>query len=441
MIGIVGPEKLVKKVIDEASSSFLNPPASFVYHNFREVPELVAHAQKRARGMLFTGPIPYFIASASVDRKSPWTYVPYESTGLLVALLNACLSNGPLRRWRFSVDTLDENETREALRGTDLKIDALYTRPYTTCGDPSPDFLSFHKDLYRRGATDFAVTCVENLKAPLLQAGIPTFAVMAAIPTVRRTIQLLNLEVEKTSRDSMKAVVGIVAPRFRKNGVAGFDRNMLAIHQALLTWSEKHNILVVPRDHRSFRIVQNLGQLRTQTQDLCRNELFYAVSCGTGIDVDIGYGAGANIAVAEGYAERALEMAMLDSPGTAFLIDGEKTRIIGGGARFPLPSPGTAGSRVIADAGMTASSFTRYLHAITTLGASFSSSEFSKVINVTKKAGRKILSSLLYIGIIEPCGKKHLGRRGRPETLFRLVPDYERRRREIIPKERRSADA
>ncbi len=442
MIGIIGPANVVRKITGEASSCFLYPPEGLVYRSFDEVPKIVNCAQKRAQGLFFGGPIPYFVASAAVDRKCPWVYVPSESTGLMVALMNAVLSmRSTLHEGlRFSVDTVDENEVREILGETNLKVDAIYTLPYTTQKDPSEEFLRFHIELFRRGLTSFAVTCVESVRNALALTTVPSFQVTQTMSTIRRCIQLLNLEIEKISSDSLKAVVGLVSPRFDKKETTGFDRKILAVHQALLTYSEKYNLLVTPRDHRSFRIIQNLGQLRLQTHNLSRNELFNAVTCGTGIKVDVGYGVGSNIVVAERSAEKALEMATIDGSATAYLIDNEKAFPIGEECSGLL-LPNAGGTLIIEGAGITVSSFTRYLHAATTLQPPFSSSQFSSLIGVTKKASRKIISILLRLEVIQTCGKRYIGSRGRPESLYRLAPDYQKKRQEIIKKERRSPNA
>ncbi len=437
MIGVIGPASFVKKIVAEAPSCFLCPPEGLVYRKFDEVPGIVRRAQEKAEGLFFTGPIPYFVASAAVDRKCPWVYVPRESTGLVVSLLNASLSMDSGKACRFSVDTVGENQVREILRDTELKVDAIYTLPYTTQKkDPFEDFLGFHVELFRRGLTDFAVTCVESVRTSLLHTVVPSFQVTPAMSTVRRTIQLLNLEIEKISSDSMKAVVGLVTPRFGGNVATGFGRKVLAVHQALLTYSEKFNLLVAPRDHQSFRIIQSLGQLRTETQDFSRNELFQAVNCGTGIKVDAGYGVGPNIAVAEGSAETALEIAIADGSTTAYLIDGEKAFPIGGKAPSALLRHKAGARGIIEGSGLTVSSFTRYLQAASMLEPPFSPAQFSNLIGVTTKAARKILSTLLRLGVIQPCGKRYLGRRGRPEALYRLAPDHKARRQEIIQKER-----
>jgi len=436
MIGVIGPEHSVQRIITNSSSFFLSPPFPLIYRDFGEVADLVRSAQDRSQGLYFSGPIPFFIAASVVDRKCPWIYLPYDSTGLLVALLNASLAMHHAEGLRFSVDTVEENETRDVLRETDLKLDAIYTLPYTTPKDPTEDFFTFHADLFRSGLTDFAITCVQTVKKALVNADIPTFTVVPALPTIRRTIQLLDLEIEKASMDSMKVVVGIVTPLFAENNPAGFNRSILSVHQALLNYSEKYNLLVVPRDHRSFRIIQNLGQLRTQTLNFARNEIYKAVLSSTGISIDLGYGAGSNITIAEEYAEKALNMSRGIS-GVCYVIDGEKAIPIGTENKYsapPLSSTDVAG--LIKGTGMTVSSFTRYLLSASMLETPFSPADFSRHINITKKAARKILSSLAGLGVIEMYGKRHVNSRGRPETLFRLATDFAQRQQEIILRER-----
>jgi hypothetical protein len=431
MIGVVGPQTLLQKILNNSSSFFLYPPVKFSYGNFAEVPGIVRSAQDRVRGLFFTGPIPFMIASSSIDRRRPWIYLPYDSTGLLVALLNASLAMKPGGGCRFSVDTVEENETRDVVRETDLKIDSLYTLPYSKPSDPSEEFFHFHVDLFRRGLTDFAMTCVENVMLSLQKEGIPTFKVTPAIPTIRRTIQILNLEIEKTSKDSLKATVGIVVPRFEEKSPSDSERKMIRVHQALLAFSQKYHLLVVPRDYRSFRIIQNLGQLRFQTHDFARNEIYNAVFSSTGLDIDVGYGSGPNITIAEEFAEKALEMSG-NNGGVCFIIDGEQAVPISTEKITPILLLEKEGSSPVTENGMTASSLTRYVQVISMIETPFSSADFSRLIKITKKAARKILSSLLALELIEKCGKRHINSRGRPETLYQLSSDHIQKRHKIL---------
>ena len=161
-IGILGPTDMVQKVAKVFSEFSGVVAVPLVYGDLGEIAGLVTSRQKELHGLFFCGPVPYLIATQGVQREIPWTYLTYESTGLLLALFHAASKMPEIlsRGCRFSLDTIASVEARELLKETGLIIHAIYTHELAPGVDTKRDFSQFHRNLYLSGKTDFSITCV-----------------------------------------------------------------------------------------------------------------------------------------------------------------------------------------------------------------------------------------------------------------------------------------
>lgn len=422
-IGILGPADMVEKVL-KVSSEFSGVIAvPLVYSDLEEVTGLAASRQKELNGLYFCGPVPYLIATQSLQREIPWTFLSYESTGLLLALFHAAsklpkvFSTGI----RFSLDTIASVEAEELLKETALSIHAIYTHALTPGVDTKRDFSKFHEDLYQDGKTDFSLTCVRVVAESLKKKGIPCFSVSPAAQTIRGAVQRLLLEVRNFQKDYMRTVVGLIRPEIRPWGGKLQNNRLLSLHRALLAYGEKRQILVVPQGDTGFLLVENYGQLLLETDNLTRSPLRKALLEATGLDIRIGYGIGPSLSIATGYAEKALDLNFSDRSDACYICDGFEARSLAEGAAgssISLVAEEGNLQRYSEKLGMTPAAITRYFRAMETVGDSFSASDIARQLGISAKGARKILSAFLKAHTINEFGRRTYPGKGRPERLF-----------------------
>ncbi len=425
-IGVVGPVDVVQKVSKVFSELHGVLPVPIIYQDLEEACKLVSLRQKEVNGLYFCGPIPYLMATQNIQREIPWTYLSYESTGLLLAFLHA-LSSMPQtieKGCRFSVDTIASVEVKEILKETGLNIRALYTYEYSPGIDPKKDFSQFHKELYQKGKTDFSISCVRVVTKSLSEAGIPCFPVFPAAQTIRGTLQRLLLEIQNSQKDYMRTVVGLVQPEFHPNGGKFQENKLVSLYHALLAYGEKRQILVVPGGNsRRFQLVETFGQLLVETTDLTRNPLRKALLEATGLRVHIGYGVGPSLGTATIYAEKALELNLSSRSDECFVCDGFDARPLGEGlSGMPISLVAEQDSllKYSETLRMTPAAVTRYTRAMETMGGPFSASDLSRQLGISAKGTRKILSVFLKADILIESGRRAYPGKGRPERLFEL---------------------
>lgn len=424
-IGIIGPSDTVNKVTEVCLEFSGVEAVPLVYQDPVEVTGIVNSRQGEMQGLFFCGPVPYLIATQGIQREIPWSYLVFESTGLLLALFRA-VSGMPqilARGFRFSVDTLASVEVEEILRETGLAVGALYTRDLLPGVDLKRDFAEFHRNLYREGKTDFCISCVRVVVESLGRDGVPCFSVTPASQTIRGGLQRLLLEIRNSQKDYMRPVVGLVCPAARPGKGRIPQEGLQALHRTLLAYGEKRNILVVAREDECFQLVENYGQLFTETDGLKKNPLRKALLEATGLDVGLGYGVGHSLGISGAYAEKALDLGLADPSGACFLCDGFEARILGESpvgssinlVTDPVPALDRSGKLR-----MTPAAVSRYLRAIEMIGEVFSAADLARQLGISVKGSRKILSAFLSAKIVASSGRRAYPGKGRPERLFRF---------------------
>lgn len=422
-IGILGPADMVQKVAKVASEFAGVVAVPLVYGDLGEICGLAASRQKELHGLFFCGPVPYLIATQGIQREIPWTFLSYESTGLLLALFHAASKMPQMlgKGFRFSLDTIASVEAKELLKETGLIIQAIYTHELAPGVDTKRDFSQFHKNLYRRGKTDFSISCVRVVAENLVKDGIPCFSVSPAAQTIRGAMQRLLLEIRNSQKDYMRTVVGLIRPEMPSWGGRLQNCRNLSLHRALLAYGEKRQILVVPQRDKGFLLVENYGQFLLETDDLAKNPLRKALLEATGLDVRIGYGVGPSLGIATGYAEKALDLAFSDRSDACYICDGFEARSLAEGpAGSPISLVAEEGTlqRYSERLGMTPAAISRYFRAMETVGDSFSASDVARQLGISAKGARKILSAFLKTKAINECGRRTYPGKGRPERLY-----------------------
>src|SRR5258708_7812947 len=111
-VGVVGPEDLVQRVTAVGAPSGTNLiPLPYLHET--EAVELVEQSQSNVDAFLFTGVVPYTIATEAGVIDRPAMYVSYDGATLLRALVELLRLGHNVTQ--FSIDTLRRSEVMETL--------------------------------------------------------------------------------------------------------------------------------------------------------------------------------------------------------------------------------------------------------------------------------------------------------------------------------------
>ncbi|ACR79401.1 transcriptional regulator [Kosmotoga olearia] len=425
-IGVIGPKDLVKKVVS-VSKEFRNLEAvPLEYKIETEAPAIVEANQHLFDGILFTGPIPYYLCASEINQLVVWDYVPYRSTGLVMSLLDV-LRVFPQyleKEFSISVDTLAESEVVEIIDEAQIPVKAVYTREFSPNTNANQDFCDFHEAMFREKKVDVCITCLKSAYKVLKDKGIPVFTITPSVHTIRGTLQRMILEMKSNKMELLRTVVGVIVPNELSNNSAKKRKDLMKIYNVLLEYANRKNLLVFPRMESSFILIETYGQLMLDTDNFKHDPLRTQVLVSTGIDVCVGYGVGINASMAEEYAMNAVELTMKKGGKGCYIFDG--TTVIGpldenGIGSFELETQDNNLTVLSEKTGLTISNLSRTLKALEMLNEHFSATDLASILRISPKTARRILAKLIKADIVRVVGTRSNIGAGRPTKVYALV--------------------
>ena len=127
-VGIIGPEDLVQRVLAVGAANSAATLVPLPYRHESETVALVEQSREKVDAILFTGVVPYTIATAAGIIDRPAMYVSYDGATLLRALVELLRLGHDVTR--FSIDTLRRSEVIETLIEAKLPTDQIHVLPY-----------------------------------------------------------------------------------------------------------------------------------------------------------------------------------------------------------------------------------------------------------------------------------------------------------------------
>lgn len=401
-IGIIGPRDLVVSTARLCRDIPGLTVAELPYRRETDTPGVISGAPADIDAWLFTGIVPYEIASAAGLLDRPAMHVEYTGPTLLAALV------GLLRDGRdvtaMSIDTLAEEQVQETLDEVRLPTTNIEVLPYRL-GLESADLVDFHRAAAGRGA-QVAITCLRSAY-DALRGDRPTVRLAPSVHSVRNAVhRLLLLDYSRRSDDAQVALglVKIDAPG----------------PQALSAEVAELGANVVRYDAETFLVVTTRGPLEqvtgafTELPMLARLQEVYG-------SVRIGFGIGGSGAEADALARRALGRAHSAGAAAAVLslrndIDITLARSQGA-QRVGRPSLDLLAQR----AGLSVATLRRLRELIRTdPEVELTTRVVSDGLDVQLRTARRMLNRLERAGLATPVGTQTLQGSGRPLVIYRV---------------------
>jgi hypothetical protein len=207
-IGVVGPGDLVSEVARIVERQPRMQPIEFVYAHESDAPRIARAHEAEVDGWLFTGVIPYTLATTTgAALRAPAHYVTNGRLALLSALVRLARERqGDVGH--LSIDTISEAEVRASLEGTGIPAESISIRPYTA-GTSSADFAAFHRRESERSPGSVALTCVRSVFDEL-DGELSVVRLHPAPADVEQSAAMLTMAIDTERNRDQGAVVGFL---------------------------------------------------------------------------------------------------------------------------------------------------------------------------------------------------------------------------------------
>ncbi|GAA5151992.1 hypothetical protein [Amycolatopsis dongchuanensis] len=425
VIGVAGPSDLVAQII-ELGAGLAGDQADWrlvgiAYHDEGEVAKELARVQSGLDACLFAGPLPYDLAHAAGGLAVPATYIPLSGSALYGALLRAVLEQHADIR-RVSIDSVPRNEIHEAYADLHIPVTDVRVVEYRDPESPA-EFFEFHRDAYRRGATELALTSVRSVAQRLADAEVPVLLMRPTTATIRSALRTTALLGIGSRLEDSQIAIGIVELPSGPTGEYGRDQLRLAVHHILLDEARRMDATVLSRDERSYYIVATFGSLTAATDDLSAPPFVERIRQEVDLDVELGIGLGLTARAAEANARTALARASTAAGESSYVVGADGT---------VLTAPIRQSARQLSHDDAHSKARTTLDRLARALGSGaevptdrlvVDASAVAELLDITPRAARRVLHTLTETGLAWQMPPLRSAGPGRPRQLYRLLPE------------------
>ncbi|MGG1660060.1 ArsR family transcriptional regulator [Brevibacillus sp. NRS-1366] len=194
----------------------------FVYWKEEDITDLLLPHVDEVDMWLFSGQVPFALASATGKVQVPMAYVPHIGASLYRTLLHLSHQLG-IRVDEVSFDTFSPDELDHFLEEAGIEDGFKWLRHYEGVISAS-ELADYHEMLWREGKTKAAVTCLRSAGLELEKRGVPVHRVL---PTRAGVLSVLHMLLRTNEmlhfKDSQIAVQMMEIDPFRELGGGTFS--------------------------------------------------------------------------------------------------------------------------------------------------------------------------------------------------------------------------
>lgn len=429
-LGIIGPSDLTQEMVELAQEfpEFIVIPLS--YQKEIEALKLVESYGDKVDVLVFTGPIPYFLAKSKIFKDVRSIYVRYTGAALYRTLFYILhLAGGNIEvLLRLSIDTIPKLAVVETYAELGLNAEGVLVYQ----GDmpfKASELVKFHTDCYNSGQSSAAVSCLTSAYEQLIEMGIPAYRIRPTRADMREALRLARLEVSAIHQRKAQIAVGIVKiqmlPRREQFNHHSVQRLFLDVYHFLLDYGEKNGISVTFPGRDEFILYGTRGAIQKITFNFHQAPLVGEIYDRFGVVSSLGIGIGRSVPEAEDFARMALEQCKLNKEGSCYVIldDGEVKGPLDvpNSLQYTLRSIDPQLVSLAETAGVSITTLTRLQAVIEKYGrATVTANEVANSLGITLRSARRILNTMVSANLANIIGEEQPVGRGRPRQVYQI---------------------
>ncbi|PFG05169.1 transcriptional regulator [Bacillus sp. es.034] len=359
--------------------------------------------------VLFSGALPYFFSQQEWRTLSvPVLYLEQDETALVTSLLYILHHHG-IEPDRVSIDLMDRSLIDHAQSDLHLKNPPRYVMDYK---ERLPhtfhinDYTDFHRQLFKNGKTELALTSIHAVYDRLVELHIPCMRMIDPAKSLIRAID----EAYSQSLFSKRKAATIAAVRLSVQDWVGEHERLHELARLMKGTLQKQE------DDASLTIYSNRGSIEhfLESTDFLEKPVL------------AGFGYGHTAAEAEANAETALSFARkVDSDGCAFILNEEKEL----SGPYPdktkkqhLKNDTPEMLSLAKQLKLSPSNLSKIIQFYKSRSTrDFTAAELSDYMQITRRSTERILKKLVDNGSAKIIGEEMTYAQGRPRAIYELT--------------------
>lgn len=432
MIGLIGPRDSIALASHVAADlGIVDSVVPRAYDSPDEARGIARELDTVCAVLLFTGRVPYALASHDHPLRAILDFVPHGGIDLYRTLVLVLRDHGG-RLPRLSIDTLERSVVEETYSDLDfapaqhvLELDSKGPGE----GPPrASDLTAFHRQLAEAGEVDLCLTCLGSVRDDLAKLGIPVVRVEHTRAALREALQRAMLTDRLARSEATQIAVALLEPAKAtvRRGGTRYQRERSTLHdrERVLHLAERLQGTLADGPEGSFVIHTTRGSIEAEL-GRSRGRSESILGAGMSGSFTIGFGAGATVASAEEHARAAVDLARGSDAVHLVLDDGSTIRPSGhGDVASSVYRLRETDQRILARArelGIGPLTLTRLAEALRGIDpAAVTSRELARAYGVTPRSALRLLTALEAAGLATALGARVAPRAGRPQTVFRV---------------------
>lgn len=431
-IGVVGPGPSVKRILEVASefeSEIEFVP--FVYEDPREeVKGIIERNGSLVNGWFFSGPIPYMIAKSVLEPDSNMGYCPPTGLNLYKCLLQLFFERELVTK-NVSIDMLDTEKVNllDSLYELGITNEDIHLKTFNEEYDPKA-IADFHLQLWRKGKTKAAFTCLHSVYQALQKEEVPVYRIYMTKIEIRNAMSML-VEMVKSSyfKETQIGVEIIELEQFDRIAERATTRYQLQyleldIRKQLMVFSENIDGSLLEHGNGRYQIFSSRGAIEREIDSL--REMVEKLALDLNIPIAVGIGFGETVYSAELNARRAV-LNSKENPNRGIVAIQEDGVIIESfGKMRELTYDYRSNNKDLLEklnkVNISIKTFNKIGALVQRMGwSSFTAQDLATNLSMTPRYAQRILSNLCEVGLAEYHGEEQFSNRGRPRKIFTLI--------------------
>lgn len=431
-VAVIGPEDLVNKTLEEGDKYRDLVLVPYTYTSERETINIVNKCSMEADLILFTGPIPYYIASDANEIGIPMLYISYSGTAFYRTLFSnmETLKLGTKDVLSFSVDTIHKEDVEEMLDELGIEKYDIYVKDYEEY-ITSEEIVEYHHKLYLNKKIDFSITCLTSAFEKLVDLGIPCCRIIPTNQAIRQTLELASLEAQNLVARKAQLCAGVVKI-LNWNNLDSYSpseyeqqRMKLTMSESFINFCEKLKASMKFVNEDEYRFYATRGAVESATDNYKFMPLIQEVNDRLPFTVCIGLGYGYSANESEKNSSEALKYAISYNKNSCYVVmeDGKVKGPLEQGKSIEFYSKAEENEiiRLSEKSNISVVTLSKVAGIMKSLNKEvITANEIADTLNITLRSARRILASLEEAGIAIAVGEEQPAGRGRPRQIYKV---------------------
>lgn len=425
-LGIVGPEDsliLLRKVLHEFDREIT--VVEKIYKDFEDLRDIASMAQD-VDIILYSGQAPYFWVKSNVDIAVPGVYIPRNGTSLYKVLFDIYRDGKDVSALSF--DTISPRDIEETYMELNLPLPEVFTMDYDKYL-PYEKLIDYHKNLWAKGKTRAAVTCLNKTYEELKKLGIPVYRIYPTVSSVRHGLERAmmygeSIKLKETQMALILVRVEDLDDILYESSSYQLQIQLLELYQVILGYGDETSATVTKTGDTEFMIITTRGCLEESTDIFMGSPLLHALKANTHLKVTVGIGFGRTAKMAETNARQAVRLSKENGSDCCFLVT-EEGKIVGPIRENRLntePLSDLNLEELAKKLNMNVVNLNKLKASMRRLGKNeVTPKELSTCMSISQRSARRILAQLEEKGAARIVGIRRMSGKGRPSQVYQVL--------------------